>query len=244
MVSSQPANTPGSSGSARERQLVSFWFFKVQPSWWQVDPGTRQQGGEAFHQAVETFRKDMQVHAYSTLGLKSESDFLLWSVGKRPEQFTKFFAALRNTGFGHHIEMGQSYFSMTRRSVYVDKLDPGHQNSRVYIVPAQSKYFFVYPFVKERSWYVMSQEQRQSMMDEHIVIGSKYKSVRIHTTYSFGIDDQEFVVAFETDSPQEFLDLVMELRSSQASQYTLRDTPIFSCVRQDVPNLLQDLGAA
>ena len=67
-------------------------------------------------------------------------------------------------------------------------------------------------------------------MDEHIALGHKYPSVKLNTTYSFGLDDQEFVVAFETDEPRDFVDLVPALRETEASLYTLRDTPIFSCV--------------
>ena len=96
--------------------------------------------------------------------------------------------------------------------------------------------------MKTRDWYQLPFEQRQAMMDEHIRVGNKYPSVRLHTTYSFGLDDQEFVVAFETDEPKEFLDLVMELRETQGSRYTLRDTPIFSCVAKPLPDILKALG--
>ena len=93
---------------------------------------------------------------------------------------------------------------------------------------------FVYPFVKTRDWYQLPQGERQAMMDEHIRVGRKYPSVKLNTTYSYGLDDQEFVVSFETDEPADFLDLVMELRETKTSVYTLRDTPIFTCIA-DVP---------
>jgi chlorite dismutase len=80
------------------------------------------------------------------------------------------------------------------------------------------------------------------MMDEHIRIGSKYRSVKLHTTYSFGLDDQEFVVAFETDYPSDFLDLVQELRETKASSYTLRDTPMFTCRARTLSECLEALG--
>ena len=49
-------------------------------------------------------------------------------------------------------------------------------------------------------------------MAEHIAIGRRYPEITINTSYSFGLDDQEFVVSFESDEPAEFLDLVQELR--------------------------------
>ena len=82
------------------------------------------------------------------------------------------------------------------------------------------------------------------MMNEHIRVGHKYPRVRLNTTYSFGLDDQEFVLAFETDYPTDFLDLVMELRETEASSYTLRDTPIFTCLKAEGSDLVRALGGA
>src|SRR5438552_18707933 len=83
---------------------------------------------------------------------------------------------------------------------------------------------------KKRVWYRLPYERRKAMMIEHFAIGHRYPQVKINTAYSFGLDDQEFVVAFECDQPAAFLDLVMVLRESQASRYTDRETPIFTCV--------------
>ena len=65
-------------------------------------------------------------------------------------------------------------------------------------------------------------------MDEHIRIGrEEFPGIKNHTTYSFGIDDQEFMTAFECDEPSDFMHLMLTLRESEASAYTERDTPIF-----------------
>jgi len=70
-----------------------------------------------------------------------------------------------------------------------------------------------------------------------------FPSVSLNTTYSFGLDDQEFVVAFETDVVSDFLDLVQQLRETEASRYTLRDTPMFTCVAQPLQEILEAIGA-
>jgi chlorite dismutase len=88
----------------------------------------------------------------------------------------------------------------------------------------------------------LPEEERQRVMDEHIGIGHKYPSVKINTTYSFGLDDQDFVVAFETNEPADFVDLVMDLRETESSLFTVRDTPIFTCVRKTLADVLADLG--
>jgi nitrite reductase/ring-hydroxylating ferredoxin subunit len=110
--------------------------------------------------------------------------------------------------------------------------------------PQDSKYLFLYPFVKTRAWYKLPHEQRQEMMTEHVRMGRKYPDIRINTAYSFGLDDQEFMVGFEGDDPGEFLDLVMELRESEASAYTLQDTPIFTCIQMSLWDVLDSLGGA
>jgi chlorite dismutase len=132
---------------------------------------------------------------------------------------------------------------MTKRSVYVGKNARGAHDPRLVIAPSDRKYLFVYPFVKTRPWYALPLEERKRMMNEHIRMGLKYPSVSINTTYSFGMDDQEFVVAFETDELADFLDLVQDLRETEASSYTLRDTPMFTCVAQPLDEILEAIGA-
>jgi len=132
---------------------------------------------------------------------------------------------------------------MTRRSIYVESHQHKDQEgTSLTLNPSGAQYLFVYPFVKTRDWYKLPKEQRQEMMTEHFAIGHKYPTVRINTTYSYGLDDQEFILAFETDHPSDFLDLVMDLRESKASSYTLRDTPIFTCVKMEPKEILESLA--
>jgi chlorite dismutase len=82
--------------------------------------------------------------------------------------------------------------------------------------------------VKVRPWYTLSAEERQEAMDEHIRIGrEEFPGIKNHTTYSFGIDDQEFMTAFECEEPADFMHLMLRLRDSEASKYTETDVPIF-----------------
>ena len=179
---------------------------------------------------------------YSTAGLRADADFLLWRIAYSPDEFQKQTQAINKSRLGAYLQTPHSLLSMTKRSVYIDKLDPFHTpESRTHIIPGKRKYLFVYPFVKTRDWYLTPLEKRQEIMDAHIRVGNKYPSVKLNTTYSFGLDDQEFVVAFETDEPKDFLDLVMELRETQSSKFTLRDTPIFTCIQMPMENILDQL---
>jgi chlorite dismutase/nitrite reductase/ring-hydroxylating ferredoxin subunit len=230
----------GVSDSPTRRQIVKFSFFAVSPDWRLLPPDERDAGKLAFAAAVDAFADRLQVRSYSCAGTRGDADFLLWQIGERLEDIQGLHTEIMRTPMGAHLSIPYSYLAMTRRSVYVS---PEEGSSLLHLHPADSKYFFVYPFVKTRAWYQLPLEERQAMMNDHIRVGRKYPSVKLNTTYSFGLDDQEFVVSFETDEPADFLDLVMELREAKSSLYTLRDTPTFTCISMSLRDTLDAIGA-
>jgi chlorite dismutase len=232
----------GASGDDR-RQYVNFAFYKVDPVWRRLPAEERARGKCEFIEVVKRYGQDMLVISYSLVGIRGDCDFMLWRIGYDPLKLQEMSAQLLATGLGNYLTTPYSYLSMTKRSVYVDKhTHEGQEGTRLRLVPGQFKYLFVYPFVKSKAWYRLTKHARQGMMDEHIEIGHRYPTVRLNTTYSFGLDDQEFVVAFESDKPEHFVDLVMELRHSEATSYTLRDTPTFTCLHRELPEVLDLLG--
>lgn len=236
------ARSEGSSAPPLQRQFVNFAFYRLDPALRRLNDHEKFQVRSEFLKLMQTRRDGLMCLTYSTAGLRAETDFLLWRIAYSPDEFQKQTQAINKSRLGAYLGTPHSLLSMTKRSVYVDKLDPFHTpESRTHIVPGKRKYLFVYPFVKTRDWFLLPLEERQKIMDVHIRIGNKYPSVKLNTTYSFGLDDQEFVVAFETDEPKDFLDLVMELRETQSSKYTLRDTPTFTCIQMPIENILDQL---
>jgi chlorite dismutase len=232
----------GQPKAALPRQFVSFTFYHTRPEWRLLDEAAKEAARAEFAAVVDEFRPQLLLHTYSIAGLRANADFMIWRIGYSLDPIQEMTARLNRTVLGRYLEVSQSFLSMTKRSMYIDKDNPEHVEDRLHIVPGRSKYLFVYPFVKTRQWYALGVEERQTMMDEHIRIGSKYRSVKLHTTYSFGLDDQEFVVAFETEEPADFLDLVQELRETKASSYTLRDTPMYTCRQRTLAECLEALG--
>ncbi|WP_339061252.1 chlorite dismutase family protein [Tepidibacillus marianensis] len=216
-------------------QYINFIFFKLDPQFRRLDATEQKRKKAEFQKVVEGYKnqQNLMILPYSLVGIRADVDFMLWRISNRLETFQEMTTQLLHTGLGQYLTIVYSYLSISKRSMYVDKIEPEHQNSRAFIVPGQYDYLFVYPFVKTRDWYHLTFSTRQGMMDEHIKIGSKYPSVKLNTTYSFGIDDQEFVVAFETNEPRDFLNLVQELRETEASRYTFRDTPMYTCIRKN-----------
>lgn len=222
-------------------QYINYVFFKLDPVWRRLPDEERERGKEEFLQAVEERRSQMLLRSFSLLGLRADADFMLWRISYDLEDFERMQSALLKTGLGRYLSVAYSYFAISRRSIYVGEHTPGFQNKR-YIIPGEGKYLFVYPFVKTREWYRLPREERQRMMNEHMKIGRKHYPIKNNTAYCFGVDDYEFILSFEAESPEKFQDLMMELRGTEASAYTELDTPIFTCRRKPLQEILNSLG--
>jgi chlorite dismutase len=227
--------------SAQRREFVRFAFYKVDPSWRRIDDAARTEARAEVESVVSRYAEGMMIRPYSTVGMRADSDLCFWTASHELTSLQDFARDFDATELGRLSRNTHSFLSMTKRSIYLDQhVHPGQE--RLHIKPSNAKYVFVYPFVKTRPWYLLPKEERQRVMDEHIAVGHKYPSVKINTTYSFGLDDQDFVVAFETNEPCDFVDLVMDLRETQSSLFTVRDTPIFTCVSKPLTAVLADLG--
>src|SRR6266571_7646959 len=205
-----------------EGQYLGYTFFRVAPEWRRLPVEERQAAKDAFAEVVEDFTDRFDhLRAYTTTGVRAETDFFLWKITERYEALGELGAALNATPLAGWLETPYSYLATTKASQYTSARKPRK------ITPRNSPYLVVYPFVKTRPWYALPLEQRQSAMDEHVRIGAEFPSIHNHTTYSFGIDDQDFMTVFECDEPADFMHLMLTLRETEASRYTERDTPIF-----------------
>jgi chlorite dismutase len=229
-------------GPQIQRQFVNFAFFKLDPEFRRLTNSEKQDTRSEFLDLFAQPRHGLMCLSYSTAGLRPDCDFLLWRISLSADDFQSQTAAINKTRLGGYLTTPWSFVSMTKRSMYIDKVDPFHtQESRTHVIPGKRKFLFVYPFVKTRDWYLLPLERRQEIMDHHIKVGNEFPSVKLNTTYSFGLDDQDFVVAFETEEPKDFLDLVMKLRETESSKYTQRDTPIFTCIQMPMEKVLDQL---
>lgn len=235
---------PGFQLRPGQRQTVKFTFFKVAPEWRQLDPTTRESQLAEFAAVIEDWSHRNLIRCYSTMGTRGDTDFMIWQVSYDLGDIQQMASELFGTTLAGYLTTPHSYLSMTKHSAYVEKYaGPGQDRAtRLSLAPGMHKYLFVYPLTKMREWYGLPADERQQIMNQHIAIGATYSSVKINTTYSFGLDDQEFVLAFETDEPGDFLDLVQELRGSTSSAYTLTDIPIFTCVSTTADGMLQALA--
>jgi chlorite dismutase len=236
-------HAPNPPAAPVKQQFVNFAFYKVSEEFRALSDSKRKAAKKSLVKVLESFKKDGILLAYSTLGFRADVDLMLWRISYDLDSFQRNSSEILKSGMGPYLETPASYLAMTKRSIYIDKhTHEGQDGARNQVVPGKYKYIFIYPFVKTREWYLLPKEERQRVMDEHIRVGSMYPTVKLNTTYSFGLDDQEFVVAFESDEPKDFLDLVMALRETQGSKYTVRDTPIYTCRLLESEKALDLLG--
>jgi chlorite dismutase len=217
-----------------ERHFVKYTFLKVDPAWRRLDDTERARHKREFLAACEDFASERLLRAFSLVGTRGDADMMLLSQATNLERIHEFHVVLAQSGLMKWCETPYSYLAMTKPSEYSDE-------SRLQVRPAHAKYLFVYPFVKTREWYRLPPDERWRIMQEHIAVGREFPQIDLNTSYSFGLDDQEFVVAFETDDPGSFLDLVQRLRTTESSSYTKRDTPTFTCVGCSVERALNAL---
>jgi chlorite dismutase len=222
-----------------DRKMMRYVFYQVDPSWLSLPDEERALQKKEFAALVNSAPLD--VHPYSTVGMRADSDLALWEIADGPGPIQQFQASINGTALGRALRTTYSYLAMTKKSMYLKGHKHKGQEFNMPAGPQGSPYLFVYPMDKLRPWYRLPFEERRRIMGEHFRIGHRYPGVAIHTGYSFGLDDQEFVVAFEASSPGEFLDLVQELRESESSSYTARDVPIFTCVKMPIDEILNQL---
>jgi chlorite dismutase len=219
-----------------DRIFFNFSFFKIDPKWrWMADLAKEESAKEVDHVLKNS---KVKYRTYSTLGLRDDAEFLIWFASESVEEIQAITSKIYSTVFGKYITPSHVYLSATRPSIYAKS-----GKALSFVEGNEPKnYCIVYPFVKTREWYLLPLEKRKVMMDEHITIGHKYPQIVLNTTYSFGIHDEDFMLAFECDDLHSFQDLIMELRETQVSKYIERDTPMIVCVKKEIIPLIASLG--
>ena len=208
-------------------ELYRYLTLAVTPEWRRLPEEIRQEQKRELADAIGSAAA--RVHAYSLVGTRADADLLLWAVADDLEQLRALEVRLAGTGLWLHTTRPYAYLAARRRSQYL----AGHEHAesehaRGAAGPVGDKpYLVLYPMVKKRSWYALPVAERTRIMAAHFAVGHRYPEIRIHTGYSFGIDDQEFVVTFEVPDVRQFLALVADLRETESSAYTERETPIF-----------------
>ena len=222
---------------AESRNYVKYTFLKVDPAWRRRSPEERAGDKREFAAACAEFAEDHYLRAYSLVGTRGDCDLMVRAIASRLDPIHELHVLLNQSGLMRYADVPYSYLAMTKESPYSDEPDRplGPREG------ADSRYLIVYPLWKRRDWYRLPAEERMRVMRDHIAVARRFTGIETNTAYSFGLDDQEFVVAFDADDPAHFLDLVQELRGTESSTYTEFETPIFTCISASVERALDAL---
>jgi chlorite dismutase len=224
------------SAVASERSFVKFTFVKVEPAWRRRSSEERGQDKREFAAACHDFAEDHYLRTYSLVGTRGDCDLMVRTAAPALEPIHEFHVLINQSGLMRWADVAYSYLAMTKPSVYSDEPTPLEPRPG-----ADSRYLIVYPLWKKREWYRLPPEERMRIMRGHIEVGRRFSGIDINTAYSYGLDDQEFVVSFDAEDAGEFLDLVQELRGTESSAYTESETPIFTCISASPERVLDAL---
>ena len=205
-------------------QYHNYVFFTVRSEFSLLSSTKQKAYKKAFLKELKK-EKQIIINAYATLGLKTNATLLLWFQADTLETIQNFLNTLLHTDLGNYLVISYTLFGMARPTQYSEK-STGHLHTD----RKGGKYLTIYPFTKTKEWYALDFDARRRLMGGHVSIGKKYPQIEQVLLYSYGIDDNEFIVSYEMDDLSAFQSLVMELRSDKVRAYTLKDTPIFTCV--------------
>ena len=208
-------------------------------AWRRLDREERCRSAEDFAAAIDS-RSEVSTFTYSMIGIKAGIDVLLWSLAPSLEALEERTALALRSGMGTWMTARHSFLGLIRPSQYVKR--PTQQEQSLF-TGERSRYLIVYPFTKSTDWYLLTQEERQKVMNEHMKVGHRFHQVRQLLAYSFGVDDMDFLVAYETDDLPAFGELVRELRGTESRRSTVRDTPILTGVHRPIGEITALLGA-
>ncbi|HEY1421303.1 MAG TPA: chlorite dismutase family protein [Candidatus Dormibacteraeota bacterium] len=211
----------------------------LDPAWRRLPAKDRSASAAALIDAVDA-PSAVTTHTYSMVGLRAGSDLLLWSLGQSIESLEEKAASVLRSGMGRWMSVKESFLGIIQGSQYVKKPTPQEQSL---FSGERSRYLVVYPFTKSTDWYLLGREARQGIMNEHMRIGHDYPEVRQLLANSFGVDDMDFLVAYETDDLPKFSQLVRALRETESRRSTVRDTPILTGVHRAASEIVALLGA-
>lgn len=224
---------------SEEQQFVHALALGLDPEWRRLSAEDRCRSAEELCAAL-TARSEVITHAYSTIGLRAGIDVVLWSLAPSLEALEEKNARALRSGMGTWMTARQSFVGVIRPSQYVRR--PTAQEQSLFS-GERSKYLVVYPFTKSADWYLLPQDERQRVMNEHMKVGHRYKEVRQLLANSFGVDDMDFLVAYETDDLALFGELVRELRGTESRRSTVRDTPVLTGIHRPIEEITRLLGA-
>lgn len=215
----------------------SFIFFDVLPSLRSLSEDEQAAMKKDLVKRLEEL-SEVTVAGYSLVGFKADMHFMLHMRAGEADTIQHAVQSLLHTALGAHLRVAYTLLGLQRHTEY--RSTPPKEEKP--FVDGVMRYLIVYPFTKTTKWHLLPFDERKEMIKEHVITAKKHSE---HITqlllYSYGIDDHEFIVSYQTDSLHDFQTLVMDLRHTEGRRYTKNDLPIFTCTYMPLPALIESL---
>ena len=218
-------------------QFAAFWLFTRRDDWRELVHDDWHAAVEEFTGAIEQPGEGVSIRAtYSLMGLRPDAEMMIWVHADRLDQITDYAVKLDQTTIGRAMKRADGYIGVAGGSQY----DKEHAPAFIKGLDAK-RYLSVYPFIKTTGWYLLDFKERRKLMLEHGELGREYPDLLTNTVNSFGLQDQEFIVAIEGDDPLRLMRMVQDLRAAEVREYTKLDTPIYLGEAKSIADVLGDI---
>src|SRR5437763_934665 len=118
-----PRETEQTEKAKLPRQFVTFTFYKARADWRALNAREKQDAKHEFVEVFDSYRRGLLLHTYSIVGLRSNVDFMIWRIGYSLDPFQEMSARLNGTALGRHLDVTQSFLSMTKSAVPFSRAD-------------------------------------------------------------------------------------------------------------------------
>lgn len=226
---------------AQEQQqtfaFAAFWLYQRTDTWYALERVDWERECTESARVIEEPGEGITLRgAYSSIGLSANADMIVWAVAPEFEKLQDYAIAIDKSPLGRRLELVESYIGVGGMSLYDKTHGPA------FLKGQEAKgYLSVYPFTKTPDWYLVPFEERRRLMIEHGELGREFPTIQTNTVNSFGIQDQEFIVALEDDDPHTLIRMVQALRAAEVRKYTAVDTPIYLGRRKPAGQVFEDL---
>ena len=174
---------------------------------------------------------------YDVSGLRADADFMIWWHAEHIEQLQAAYSRFRReTLLGQACDPVWSAAALHRPAEFNKSHVPAFLAGE-----EAGKYICVYPFVRSYDWYLLPDEERRGILAEHGKAARGYTDVRANTVASFALGDYEWLLAFEAPELHRIVDLMRDLRATEARRHVREEIPFFTGPRVEVVDLVDAL---
>ncbi|WP_091292315.1 hydrogen peroxide-dependent heme synthase [Amycolatopsis xylanica] len=173
---------------------------------------------------------------YDLAGMRADADFMIWWHAEEVEQVQAAYSGFRRTPLGRASVPVWSQMALHRPAEFNKSHIPAFlagEDAR--------KYVCVYPFVRSYDWYLLPDDERRKMLADHGKAARGYPDVRANTVSSFALGDYEWILAFEADELHRIVDLMRDLRATEARRHVREEIPFYTGPRVPPAELIANL---